>query len=293
MTSLVSVSVDNGMRIAPPDHAQGSSNRSRSRQGGRRIVNPETGGNGNTGGGGGGGAGAGAEKQIKHVDISDIDDLQRILDQDADAILNMKRDISNAQQTEVRRAQGTLLKSQKEFDARKIENKRKTAHLADLLDKEKELARLQGIRSAQGSASQCSVQVLQSGSEVIEERLCADRRSLGVMALMHARVQAETEALRAESQVVSQQLELKKTELLGLTSTRHISKQELLEEQHRNDDLVKMVKSRAQQRVAKMGQLQSLLALNGSLEDSNTMVDTKVLYHTILYHAIPYYRYLI
>jgi len=42
-----------------------------------------------------------------------------------------------------------------------------------------------------------------------------------------------------------------------------------MEEERRYEDLVRMVKNRAQQRVEKMGQLQSLLLLNGSFEDTS------------------------
>lgn len=247
MTSLVS-----DIRVVPPDTAPGSA-RNRSRQGGRRLVNPE--GNG--------------AKEVRPVDISDIDELQKILDRDADAILNMKRDITNAQKAEVVRAQAMLLKSQKECDAKKIENKRKSKILAGLLDQEKELERLQSIRGTQGTLNEATVDRLKANIAEIQEKLSADKRTLGVMGLMHARVHAESEQLRSESQLVSQQLEIKRTELLGLNSTIRSSRQELLEEEKRYEELVKMVKNRAQQRVEKMGQLQSLLLLNGSFEDTS------------------------
>ena len=252
MTSLVS----SDMRIAPPEASAASGTR-KSRQG-RRLVNPDGGG-----------------KEVRPVDISDIDELQKILERDADAILNMKRDITNAQKAEVHRAQTQLLKSQKDYDAKKIENKRKQHTLNQLLDKEKELERLQSVRGSQGSQNESTVQKLKGNINVIEEKLAADKRTLGVMNLMFSRIQQESEQLRSESQVLSQQLEIKKTELLGLNSTIRSSRQELMEEERRYDDLVKMVKNRAQQRVEKMGQLQSLLLLNGSFEDT-TIPETGV-----------------
>lgn len=252
MTSLVS-----DVRIAPPDTVPGSA-RNRSRQGGRKLVNPD--------------GDRGVAKEVRPVDISDIDELQKILDRDADAILNMKRDITNAQKAEFVRAQAQLLKSQKDYDMKKIDNKRKAHALATLLDQEKELERLQSVRGSQGSANEATVERLKEHIATVEEKLAADKRTFGVMGLMYARTQHETEQLRSESQLVSQQLEIKKTELLGLNSTIRSSRQELIEEEKRYEELVRMVKNRAVQRVEKMGQLQSLLLLNGSFEDTSVPV---------------------
>lgn len=253
MTSLVS-----DVRIAPPDLSSASSNRKISRQG-RRLVNAE--------------GKEGKEKSVRPVDISDIDELQRILDRDADAIINMKRDITMAQNVEIQRVQDLLLKNQKAYDVIKISNKRKSAQLSELLDKERELERLAEVRGVQGSMGEDEVNTLKSKIAVIDEQLSANKRTYGVMSLMHSRIEAETEQLRSDSQVLTQQLEIKKAELLGLNITIRSSRQELLEEERRHEELLKLVKQRAQQRVEKMGQLQSLLMLNGSFLENSTAED--------------------
>ena len=265
MTSLVA---DSKVGPGPPD--QSISSTRRPSKGGRKLVKAET-----TAGGGGG------EKNLRPVDITDIDDLQKILDRDADAIVNMKRDITTAQKGEVEKAKLKLLKCQKEYDAKKIENKRKQLKLNELLDKQKELERLQSVRNAESSQKQSVVQTLKRNISVIEEKLAADKRTFGVMALMNARLQSETEQLRSESQLLSQQLDIKKTELLGLNSTIRSSKQELMEEEKKYEDLVKLVKSRAQQRMEKMSQLQSIMLLNGSLLDSAALPENQVTRYTL------------
>lgn len=199
-------------------------------------------------------------KPQRQVNVSDIDELQKVLDRDADAILNIKRDITLVQQVELRKAYDLLLKHQRDYDAAKISNRMKEHQLADLLDKEKELKRINRSRGDSGSELQSTVDTLQKSIAVAEEKLAADKRTRSVLTTMSNRLEAEIEDLRSKSQQVSQTLDIKRTELHGLSTTVRSSRQELLEEERKLADLVKMMKTRASQRVEKMSQLQSLVA---------------------------------
>jgi hypothetical protein len=250
---------------APPDLAtQGSSHRKGGGpHGGRRLVSAES------------SEVAGSMKPQRQVNVSDIDELQKVLDRDADAILNIKRDITIVQQVELRKAYDLLLKHQRDYDAAKISNRMKEHQLADLLDKEKELKRISRSRGDSGSELQSTVDTLQKSISVAEEKLAADKRARSVLMTISNRLEAEIEELRSKSQQVSQTLDIKRTELHGLTTTVRSSRQELLEEERKLADLVKMMKTRASQRVEKMSQLQSLVA-HDPLMHSEIQVESSV-----------------
>ena len=125
------------------------------------------------------------------------------------------------------------------------------------------------------------IEQLQSNIAKVEEKLAADLRTRSVVHVMQNRLEEEIEELRSKSQHVSHSLEIKKTELHGLEVTVRSSRQELIEEERKLENLVKLMKNRAHQRVEKMSVLQSMM-INDPLTMSDVVEETQVCLHFYL-----------
>lgn len=188
-----------------------------------------------------------------------VDNLEKMLENDAAALLNMRKDITLAQQAEVEKARKSLASLQKECDNARIQNDLKDRELADLLDqikalKVEELRVLSTREAARKDIAALNEQLLE-----VQDNMLAERRTHNVLSYMKIRLEEEIMQCRLKGHDITQQLDLARSEANGVESTLRLCKQELMEEEKLVDTLQKSVRSRGEQRRVKMGELQSIV----------------------------------
>jgi hypothetical protein len=179
---------------------------------------------------------------------TDVDDLERLLDNDAVALLNMKRDIVENHKTEIFKFREVLSLVKREYDLMKIGNDVKEKGLLEYAGKIKMLT---GVSDADGSCSviaQDEKQALQNALVVSLDDLAAEQRSFKMLSLMTYRLDEETNACRSEASVVLLGLDQAKFDYTNADSILRLNKNELAEQEVIMDGLLSTVKSRRDQR---------------------------------------------
>jgi chromosome segregation ATPase len=209
------------------------------------------------------------------INVSNISELQALLDRDADCIVNIRRDIVVAQERELDRAREALVKLKKLHDVARIGNKQKEHQLSTLNDKLRVVESFYETHKDTISAHQVILDELERKIAVVDENLTADRRTRKVLQLMSSRLEVEIERVKMRSLQVSQAMNLKRTELHGHEGAVRSHRQELRDEERKLAELMKLSKSRAAQRATRLAQLQSLAlaeAMRSPKKTTNTQV---------------------
>lgn len=209
------------------------------------------------------------------INVSNISELQALLDRDADCIVNIRRDIVMAQERELERARDALVKLKKQYDTARIGNKQKEHQLSTLNDKLRLVESFYDTHKDTISAHQVILDDLEKKIAVVDDNLAADRRTRKVLQQMSSRLEVEIERVKMRSVHVSQAADLKRTELHGHEGAVRSNRQELREEERKFAELMKLSKSRAAQRAARLAQLQSL-ALAEAMRSPKRTNDTQV-----------------
>mmetsp|Transcript_10429 Transcript_10429/g.15869 ORF Transcript_10429/g.15869 Transcript_10429/m.15869 type:complete len:622 (-) Transcript_10429:279-2144(-) len=190
---------------------------------------------------------------------SSISDLDKLLENDATALLNMRKDISHAQSLEVDKARATLAALQKEYDGIRTTNVLKEKELAGVMDDKKVLEGFMVTLEDNMAQHNQIIDKITSDIEEVEDNIQAEMRTRSMLTYLTSRLEQEIMDCKAQSHVLTQQLNQAKAEHTGLESTLRLSKHELVAEERHVEVLNKTIKSRTDQRAVKMQELQSMV----------------------------------
>jgi chromosome segregation ATPase len=190
---------------------------------------------------------------------SNLNDLDKLLDNDAVALLNMRKELSQAQEQEVEKARNSLLSLQKECDSLKIFNLQKEHEIAKYEDQKIVLVGLVKTQLENSGRHTNKIEQLNEDIAVVEDNIAAENRTKNVLIFMIKRLETEIIDCKSKSHYWTQQLQQAKAELSGIDGTLRLSKHELSSDERQVELLSKTVKGRTEQRLQKMNELQSLV----------------------------------
>ena len=190
---------------------------------------------------------------------ANADDVDKLLENDAAALQNMRKDIQIAQQKEMDKARTYLSALQKESNELKISNDAKSKQYAELVDTHTTLDAY--IKEGAGNAGACYriIDGINDNLKDVEENMEAEGRTREMMGFMRHRLEQEIFTIKSATHDLNQQLEQVRSEFANVDSAVRITRVELAAEEKHVDTLHKAVKERSDQRVLKMQQLQALV----------------------------------
>jgi chromosome segregation ATPase len=183
-----------------------------------------------------------------------------MLEDDAFALLNIKKEITNSQQDELTKLRVAVMAAKKEYDGMHIAN--------NILEKEvnsfqAKIISLQGVDKsslANNFAMQDIVNDLtERNSEVLTE-LAAEQRTIKMLSLMIKRYDAEIAQCRLDTAKANTHVEHAKHDLLVTEHSAQNHRQELLELEMEHEKMQSTVKQRQDQREGKITMLHTLSA---------------------------------
>jgi chromosome segregation ATPase len=190
---------------------------------------------------------------------ANADDVDKLLENDAAALLNMRKDIQIAQEKEMVKARAYLASLQKENNVLKISNDAQSKQYAELVDTQATLEAY--IKEGEGNAGACYriIDGIKDNLKEVEGEMEAEGRTRDMMAFMRHRLEQEIFSIKSATHELSQQLEQVRSEYAGVETAVRITRVELAAEEKHVETLHKAVRERTEQRVVKMQQLQNLV----------------------------------
>ena len=238
-------------------------------------------------------AGAQSEKERAFHANTSIEEIDRMLEDDAFALLHIKKEITKSQQEELVKLRAAVLAIKKEYDTIFIQN--------NLLEKEVasysvKIGTLEEVERANNSTNDANKEVVKSledrNAEVLEE-LAAEQRTIKMLSLMIKRYDEEMAECRLEAAKATTIVEHAKHDLEVCENNLQSNKQELVEQEIQLDKLGLTLKQRQDQRENKIHMLhtlsedgeQSVARLQQSLAESVKVSISYTLYaiHLILF----------
>jgi chromosome segregation ATPase len=199
----------------------------------------------------------------------DVNDLDKMLENDAAALQNMRKDIQKAQEAEMGKCRTNLSAMRKEYDTLCTTNTKYAHDIAELRDTK---IILDGLVEGQQQSREKYLAIINDINDElkdVEDNIEAESRTKDMMSFVSNRLDAEIMDCKVKSHALTAAYTQLKSEYSGLESTLRLSRLELSGEERRVESLIKTVKDRSQQRQAKMSELQSMV-MEG--EDSITRV---------------------
>ena len=207
-----------------------------------------------------------------------MEDMDRRIEEDALALINMKREILESQKAEVSRAQQTLAVMRKEHDTLHMENERVQRQIESILDRAHALETVdRGVKAA-GNATQdlCNNMNKQLGET--GEMQESEMRTLRMHQHMLSRLESEISELRAQSAKTTFKLDTLRHEIVATENTLIVSKQERGAQDHKLNEMKKTIEGLNKERNSKLGMMQSIIDEG---EHSLSMVQGSVFESTI------------
>lgn len=192
--------------------------------------------------------------------LTSMDDIDRILENDALDLVNMKKDVVHVQQSEVNKSRQLLADIQRQFDTLHVANNLKEKEYQGLLDSITTLQNV-GLARVETTGQAESVKTsLATECEEVMEMLAAEQRTFKMQSHMIHRLEKEIVECKSESALVQFSCDQSKHELTSVDSTLRISRQELLEQERVLEQLQQTVKSRKEQREEKMAMMNNIVS---------------------------------
>lgn len=217
--------------------------------GGRRIVGSTVGSN----------PSSPREQRTPRARVQTTEEMDRRIEEDALALINMKREILESQKAEVTKAQQALAAIRKEHDTLHMANELLQKQINAILDRATALENVdKGVKAA-GSATQEMCNSFKKQLAEAEEIQAAEQRTLRMQQLMANRLDLEIAELRALSSKATLKLETQQHELVGTASTLIVSKQERGAQEHKLSEMRKNIEALNKERNQKLHMMQSII----------------------------------
>lgn len=187
-----------------------------------------------------------------------FEELEKMLEDDALALTNMRKDISNAQNEELSKLKANLMAVQKDYDTARIANEHKEHELKQMTTQYDTLIGLAQSTENSSQYIQNKVAELKETIDQVNDALAAEQRTMRMQELMIKRIDDEASQLRIETAKTAIVVEHNKHDAGVAEANLTMTKQELLEEEMQLEKLTKTVKDRAEEREAKLQVLRNL-----------------------------------
>jgi len=188
-----------------------------------------------------------------------MEELDRRVEADALALINMKREIIEAQRLEIVKSQKTCMELKKEHDALFIATNMKERELAGILDKVKTLQVVDRDVKAASNETHEMCRVLQAQIDQTEENMAAEQRTMKMQIVMANRLEAEISECRIESGTTLHRLEQIKHELAGTEATLVLSRQELGDREQKIAQMKTSTVAREKDRKGRIKMMESII----------------------------------
>ncbi|RYG69818.1 hypothetical protein EON64_01770 [archaeon] len=222
---------------------------------------------------------SGEKKESRSAKVNanaSIDEIDKILEADAIALLNIKKEISLTQNEELFKLQDSLLTVRKEYDTLLVANNSKEREYMSMVDKYNSLVNVDLADTSDAHSARAVMQRLQDTTAEVLDDLAAEQRTLKMQTLMIKRLDNEIGKCRMDISKALVALEHAKHDMTVSEGVLQANRQELIDQEAAYEKLQQTLKSRKDQRESKMGMLNSLslegessvLKLQSSLNES-------------------------
>lgn len=198
------------------------------------------------------------EKKIKISNNASLDEIDKILEDDALALLNIKKEISNAQDEELEKIRMAVLSIKKEYDTYYVNNNNKERQLQNLIDQYNTLMGVEKSTSVTQTNAKSLMDDLAEQTTVVLEDLAAEQRTIKMQTLMIKRLDDEIGKCRLDIAKANVSLEHAKHDLTLAENNLQLNRQTLLEHENQLEKLNNTLKQRKDQRESKINMLHSL-----------------------------------
>ena len=209
--------------------------------------------------GGAAGQGNDSPRVQRSPRVQTMEEMDRRIEEDALALINMKREILESQKAEVGRAQQKLAVIRKEHDTLHMGNERLQLQIGQILDRANTLEVVdRGVKAA-GNATQELVNNFNKQLAEAEEIQAAEMRSLRMQQHMLSRLDAEIAEMRALSAKATFKLDTLRHEIVATENTLILSKVERGAQEHKLNDMKKTLEGLTKERNNKLGMMNSII----------------------------------
>lgn len=199
-----------------------------------------------------------ARDRPKFTGDASIEELDRMLEDDALALLNIKKEITNAQKDELEKARMSSLAIRKEYDNLFVANNAKEKELHAFIDRYNSLVGVDvATESTQYSAKGVMTDLQDQTAQVLDD-LAAEQRTIKMQTLMIKRLDDEIGKCRLDIAKANIAVEHAKHDMGLAENNMQINRQYLLEQESQLEKLNAALKQRKDQRDNKMHMLHSL-----------------------------------
>lgn len=220
-------------------------------------------------------------EKINFNSESSVEELDKMLEADALALFNIKKDINQTQFDELEKVRHNLMMIKKEYDNLVVVNSLKQKEYNTCFDKYSHLKKLKESSESCQNIVDITTQSLQANIETVIEEITNEERLLKMLQLMSKRYNDEINSTRIENSKLNLELEHLKHDLSLIENNLSMNRQNLIEKELNFNKLNSVLKSRKEERENKINMLQNL-SLDGEnnvrkLQNTFTSINQKVL----------------
>jgi chromosome segregation ATPase len=221
------------------------------------------------------------DSKVKVNNNASLDELDKMLEDDALALLNIKKELTTAQKEELEKIWESLVKLKKEHDNYFDINNSKEKQIQNLLDQYNALVGVDKSTSITQTSSKTQMNDLTEQTSVVLEDLACEQRTIKMQNLMIKRLEEEIGKCRIDIAKSTSTLDHAKHDLSLAENNLQVNRQALLEQEQALEKITNTLKSRKDQRDNKIHMLhalsvegeQSVVKLQQSLNE-NSKVST-------------------
>jgi chromosome segregation ATPase len=198
------------------------------------------------------------ERKVKISNNASLDEIDKILEDDALALLNIRKEISGAQFEELEKIRLTVLSIKKEFDQYHVGNNMKEKQVQDLCDQYTALVGVDKSTNQTQTSAKSQMDDLTEQTTIVLEDLAAEQRTIKMQNLMIKRLDDEIGKCRIEIAKANVTLDHAKHDLSLAENNLQVNRQSLLEQESQLEKLQNTLRQRKDQRESKIQMLHHL-----------------------------------
>lgn len=187
-----------------------------------------------------------------------IEEIDKILEDDALALLNIKKEISLAQTEELLKIQDALLVTKREYDGIVMQNTAKERELDALRIQWQSLVGVDRATNITQKEAKFAMRELTDQTAQVLDDLAAEQRTIKMQTLMIKRLDEEIGKCRVDSSKATINVETAKHDLQIAETSMQVNRQYLLEQEAQLEKLQQTLKQRKDQRDGKISMLHNL-----------------------------------
>jgi hypothetical protein len=201
-----------------------------------------------------------SQHQKKRKPPKTMDELDKRIEEDELALLNMKREIKEQQKLEVVKVQKSLMRVKKEYDNIHSSNRALDKKLAELMDKMKTYKTVDDAMHESSQETQAKCRELTRQLATIEEMVLAEQRTMDMQVMMSKRLESDTNQVKIETGDLTFTLDKLKVELNASQATLQVSKVELGDRESKLELMHQQAKERKKERQRRMQLLHNIIS---------------------------------